>query len=633
MNGQFNKWKTSQKLFYGFLVICLLAISFIFITNHKRTDTLPEVSIDINAQSKNEGVDYFLSFNQFFYDHVSIVPETTGSLNQKLIRSVGSLNELEYYSFQILGACAGGFGPPIAKRVDFNINNERDLTGFIKNNRLFNHNADYKEFQKLPFELKHDIVELYLSIEKAGFIFTQFAEPVKTFLDQELISKRSDAYHILIKPWKEKEISNFKVIDLLKTIDLKKLAFSSRIITEKLSLFNKYRDFEIDSDFQGCILETKCGAIYIGGTKRDTIANNYMLIVELGGDDLYAQHKENKITDQASIIIDFNGDDDYYFTNNHYKAGILSYDALMDLNGNDKYVTSNAGLAFALFGTSILFDKQGDDEYISKSTGSLAAAYIGSALFIDGKGNDKYSCKSYAQGFGGTLGSAIFIDYSGDDMYNTKEERMESTPSFIQGAACGRWAKATDGQSLAGGTGVFIDHTGNDSYFAGSFSQGASYYFGTGLFFDNQGDDQYNAISHSQGYGAHFALSCFMDEKGNDEYNLESDKEKITQIIGSGRDYSVGIFMDSEGDDVYAFGNRSAAVGDMNGIGIMMDKKGDDKYIWYKNNINSNSKSIDQTFDMNKGLEKSRLLPANDINTSLFLDTDGSNDYEIINYK
>lgn len=149
----------------------------------------------------------------------------------------------------------------------------------------------------------------------------------------------------------------------------------------------------------------------------------------------------------------------------------------------------------------------------------------------------------------------------GNDLYKgAAPDKKEITASFIQGASRGRWAEATDGQNLAGGFGIFIDAEGTDEYFAGSFSQGAGYYFGTGLFNDISGDDKYNAVSHSQGYAAHFALGNFCDFSGYDTYNSSSDKTKISQIMGCGRDNSCGLFSDLKGIDNYTFGNRSVGI-------------------------------------------------------------------------
>lgn len=59
-----------------------------------------------------------------------------------------------------------------------------------------------------------------------------------------------------------------------------------------------------------------------------------------------------------------------------------------------------------------------------------------------------------------------------------------------------------------------IDHSGDDHYYAKSFSQGQAYYFGLGIFYEHSGEDQYNIFSHRQGYAAHYALSGFIENKG-----------------------------------------------------------------------------------------------------------------------
>ncbi|RLE01618.1 MAG: hypothetical protein DRJ13_06670, partial [Bacteroidetes bacterium] len=127
-------------------------------------------------------------------------------------------------------------------------------------------------------------------------------------------------------------------------------------------------------------------------------------------------------------------------------------------------------------------------------------------------------------------------------------------------------------------------------------------FMGTGLFFDLQGDDHYYAVSHSQGYGAHYSLSAFFEMSGDDRYNPGVDSLQITQILGSGRDLSVGWFIEEKGDDSYYFGNRSAGIGDLNGIGIMWDRRGSDTYTWYQNSLHPRSPSMGQTMKLTPGM-------------------------------
>lgn len=213
------------------------------------------------------------------------------------------------------------------------------------------------------------------------------------------------------------------------------------------------------------------------------------------------------------------------------------------------------------------------------------------------------------------MGCGLLLDLKGDDFYSGSPENSDfSNPaSFIQGASRGRWAEATDGQSLAGSFGILIDAEGPDNYFAGSFSQGAGYYFGFGIFNDFLGNDYFNAISHSQGYAAYFALGNFCDYSGDDHYNEKSDQLKITQILGGGRDNSCGLFSDLNGNDTYFFGNRSLGIGDMRGTGCFFDPDGTNQFTWIMNSANKNSESLGKSMDANNPANGFRLF-TNQIN-------------------
>jgi hypothetical protein len=335
------------------------------------------------------------------------------------------------------------------------------------------------------------------------------------------------------------------------------------------------------------------------------------------------------------MVVDLSGEDKYHSQDSYLAAAILGMAIIIDLKGDDQYFSERSGLAFSLYGFSLLYDASGDDKYRCSTDYSQASSVVGSALLVDLNGNDHYWCRSRSQAFGSTLGSGIFLEYRGDDKYNLDSDTSSSRSSashFIQGAAQGRWAKASDGQSLAGGLGIFIDQSGDDHHNAGSFSQGASYFFGLGLCVDGSGDDYHNALSHSQGYAAHHTLAGFFERSGDDTYNETVDKSQLTQIIGSGRDLSVGLFVEERGHDIYHFGNRSMGIGDMNGTGLASDCQGNDRYFWYKNSKNPGSSSMGAEFCLGEGQAiGSRIFsPLNASSLGIHVDNQGNNIQKII---
>jgi len=600
---------------------------------HKSDSILSELpGIDFDYISTIQDVQYQIPLTAYFFENINEIPNFSESVCQLIAGSQQNLQTLFHYSFQMLSASAGGFGPPLpgagqSKRI----RNQNDLDKFFEIPGV--EIIQKQEWDKLPFSFRKGIVEILWSVDEAKMIFEQFSKPVQEYLNEKSAFIISEMYDELMLPWNQRELNELSSLDLIEDADLKKLSFGTRKLTEKLNWFFMQKELQIPEDFTNCSINSCMGKLLISGTKNDTIKGDQFFVVELGGDDVYLGNTASTISgDQPlGIVVDLKGNDKYLSGDNYLVAGILGMAVLLDLEGDDLYQTNKPGLAFSLYGSSLLYDYSGNDKYLGRNY-CQAASFIGASLLIDISGDDKYSCQSNSQAFGGTLGVGIFYDNSGNDLYNTGNEATTDntfSQSFIQGAAKGRWAEATDGQSLAGGIGIFIDNSGIDRYAAGSFSQGASYYFGLGLFNDNNGDDEYNAISHSQGYAAHYSLAGFFEQTGDDMYNVQSPKDKITQIIGGGRDFSAGLFFEYNGDDTYHFGNRSAGIGDINGIGLLADLKGNDNYIWHKNSLNSGSQSLGKEPGLGESMNIGVKIfqPKDVVHKGIFIDSKGTNNF------
>lgn len=588
--------------------------------------------IDFEYISAIQGVQHQIPFTAYFFENTNKIPDFSESVCKSIAGSQNNIQTLSYYSFQLLSSSAGGFGPPLrGAGQNKTIKDQNDLDKFFEIPGV--EIIQKQEWEKLPFSFRKGIVEILWSVDEAKMIFEQFSKPIQEYLNKKSAFSISEMYNELILPWNQRELKEFSSVDLIKEADLKKLSFATRKLTEKMNWFFKQNELQIPEDFTSCRITSCMGELLISGTKNDTINGGQFFVVELGGDDVYLGNTASIISgDQPfGIVVDLKGNDKYLSGDNYLVAGILGMAVLIDLEGDDFYQTNKPGLAFSLYGFSLLYDYSGNDKYLGRNY-CQAASYIGTSLLIDISGDDKYFAESNSQAFGGTLGVGIFCDNLGNDHYNTllitgTENFLYQ--NFIQGAAKGRWAAATDGQSLVGGIGVFIDNSGKDHYAAGSFSQGASYYFGLGVFFDKNGDDEYNAISHSQGYAAHYSLAGFFEQTGDDTYNTQSPKDRITQIIGGGRDFSAGLFVEYDGDDTYHFGNRSAGIGDINGIGLLADFKGNDTYIWHKNSLNSGSQSLGKEPGLGESMNIGFKIfqPKNVVHKGIFIDSNGTNNF------
>lgn len=538
-------------------------------------------SMSSRAIPVNTGVRNLLPVFTLLYDDLLQIPEAANSLCSSLLDACLDPEALLHHSFGMLGAPAGGFGPPLSG------------TGAMEPlpfEYSFNDRQE-ESWDLLPEDLRRAIMEALQGWVLAEAVLHEFLAPLGN--DQCLES--------LMEPWFNRELNNFTSIDLVEKADLRKLSFASRQMASALTPLLKLKFHGAPEGFERCILDTQFGKVGIFGAQKDTIESGYALLIDLGGDDLY----EGNIASPSgaldiAAVVDFEGNDTYNAGDGYLVNGCLGMGMLFDLAGDDRYLSERAGIASSCYGTSLLYDRLGDDHYQSSSDFSQGTAHVGSALLIDLEGDDEYSSSGSSQGYGGTLGLGLLMDLAGSDIYNHEQ----STSSFVQGAGRGRWAEATDGHSLGGGLGIFIEAGGSDRYYAESFSQGASYFTGIGLFFELGGDDHYEARSHSQGYAAHFGLAGFFELKGDDSYNTGADFNQITQVLGGGRDLSAGWFIEVEGDDTYHFGNRSCGIGDLNGVGILWDRRGDDTYIWHKNKFNAGSPSLGQVFTLPEGMSR-----------------------------
>ena len=640
MNNTRNiKSETGLTLFiFLFLTTCLLSAQEKQIESQSpplpppptraETAQLSLSSIDIEYLKLIQGVKYSLPVCDYLFEHLDEIPGFSDNLFNAFTKSEKNIPELFHYTNSLLSAKAGGFGPPLSGTWrGKTIQSETDIDQFFTLEGVEIVNRE--EWNKLPFSFRKGILEFLFYVDRAKTTFDQYILPVAEYLNLDDFKNQKDVLEKLMTPWNNRELKNWETIDAIQLADEKKLSYASRLASEKLNWFFSQTNQPFPDDFAGCSITSCMGECVINGTGNDTINGNKFCVIELGGDDVYLGNTASpaSIQQPVEIVIDLQGNDKYLSDDNFLVSGVLGLAFLLDLSGDDFYQTNQPGLGFSLYGISMLYDFQGDDIYIARGDFAEASSIVGTSLFIDVSGKDKYSSSSYSQGFGGTKGISVFYDGEGDDDYNTEEvnnPEKQNQISFVQGAAKGRWAEATDGQSLAGGIGIFFDKSGTDKYRANSFSQGASYYFGLGVFSDGEGDDTYNATSHSQGYAAHYSLASFIETTGNDRYNRETDAEKITQIIGGGRDNSAGLFIEKNGDDTYFFGNRSAGIGDMNGIGALEDLAGKDTYHWHKNRINAGSASLGKIIDEGFGIGLTfKVIPQPNHTKGIFYDSNG----------
>ncbi len=332
--------------------------------------------------------------------------------------------------------------------------------------------------------------------------------------------------------------------------------------------------------------DTPLGRIVIdsGSDSVYNEAENYLLILDFGGNDTYSKGGANKDLDHPfSLLLDFKGNDRYNAGDRDVPAfgsGYFGYGFLLDFEGDDLYRCINSTQGSASFGVGVLIDYGGNDKYIGRTTAQGFAQY-GLGLLFDRGGNDIYSSFLASQAHGATKGYGLLVDLAGDDIYFCDDEHIlfpsvqarKHNRSMSQGFGGGLRGDLADGHSLPGGVGVLYDLEGDDQYSAGVFAQGCAYWSGVGILLDSNGDDRYFGAWYAQGAGVHTGVGVLLDEGGNDTYIA-----RLNASQGLGHDFSLGMLIDKTGNDTYHAPNLSLGTANSNSIGLCFDLHGDDSY-------------------------------------------------------
>ncbi|MEW6026946.1 MAG: hypothetical protein AB1599_06615, partial [Planctomycetota bacterium] len=390
-----------------------------------------------------------------------------------------------------------------------------------------------------------------------------------------------------------------KLLQLCGYVDYYKLFAAGKLLTGAI-LSPEYleglkKDIEREAgDKEGILFskDTPFGKIIIGGKGNDRYQENAAVIIDIGGDDFYANQQAGSIPpDQSfSIIIDFAGNDRY----SSYKygcqgAGVMGVGILYDGAGNDIYIAQDWAQGAGLLGVGILVDSYGYDSYKGQEY-VQGAGLFGLGILIDEVrykksmddlfANDSYQANKFAQGFAGPKGFGLLIDTAGDDYYLASTRHPNGYPDnpgtfdgWAQGCGTGMRAYSDPSMSRSGGIGVLIDQDGEDYYEAGTFSQGGGYYFGWGILADEGGNDEYLGTRYAQGFAAHSAIGYFIDEGGDDQY-----KTLCGVNAGLSWDLTCVAFIDKAGNDTYDAGGFSRGATAHNGFCLFMDLGGKDIY-------------------------------------------------------
>ena len=307
----------------------------------------------------------------------------------------------------------------------------------------------------------------------------------------------------------------------------------------------------------------------IGGEEDNIYTGPARLIIDTGGDDIYALAPFKGLR----VIVDLAGDDIYKGrTPGALGGAVLGASLLIDLEGNDQYRGGMVSQGAAFLGVGILIDENGADMYEGTEL-VQGSSLAGVGLLVDHDGPDHYTAAKFAQGYGGAQGLGLLLERNGDDRYTAGDKHPSSYgvagryQAFAQGVGMGFRG------SVPGGSGLLADRRGDDSYRGGNYSQGVGYYLGVGRLLDDDGDDRYAGDRYSQGAAAHLGSGLLRDARGDDRYRGRSAANQ-----GAAWDLAVGALVDRAGNDRYSAGDLALGAAAQNAIGIFMDQSGNDRY-------------------------------------------------------
>jgi len=372
------------------------------------------------------------------------------------------------------------------------------------------------------------------------------------------------------------EVDNDTILEYAKRVDRRSLALSGISVSLGVQLAKECLESGLNEMNGVWVCDTKWGKVAVGGCGDDVYEDNYSIIIDFGGNDVYNKRVGGGVgilSFPFSVVIDFDGDDLYRSDKIfNFGSSIFGVGILIDEKGDDIYKSSHYSLGSTLFGTGVLIDGDGNDFY-SGGYFIQGSANFGLAMLLDREGDDTYKSFNYAQGMGATFGYGLLCDFGGNDSYYaggryTHDPLLpEDYRSFAQGFGIG--ARPDGG----GGIGFLYDRDGNDFYNAEVYGQGTSYWYSFGALYDGGGNDYYNAAEYAQGAGIHLSVGILIDRSGNDHYF-----SRFGPSQGEGHDLSVGWLIDKSGDDSYCV-SGGQGIGLTNSCGIFIDSQGDDIYI------------------------------------------------------
>jgi hypothetical protein len=364
-----------------------------------------------------------------------------------------------------------------------------------------------------------------------------------------------------------------KMSPYCKGSDLYNIGLSMYTIALMQSKKNENKLFYFRDSIKTRIIETPHGRIAIGGKGNDRYEGDFVLILDVGGNDTYKLSdlsKDDAFNYPTRMIIDLSGDDIYNSGDYSLGGAVFGINIVIDRSGNDIYRAGEVALGAALYGFGILHDMDGDDKYMADRFACGAAVY-GVGALIDNNGSDDYFTISMGHGFAGPSGFGALLEFDGNDRYISKYKNVALKYRNVHGTYNQGASKGFDGNSY-GGIGLLADRSGNDNYSSKSRSQAYSENYSIAMLFDFNGNDKYESEEYSQAAASNYSLAYLLDLNGKDQYKANKRSLAYAELHG------FALLYDNMGNESYTAKELAIAYGEDGGKSFLVDLSGNDEY-------------------------------------------------------
>lgn len=335
-------------------------------------------------------------------------------------------------------------------------------------------------------------------------------------------------------------------------------------------------------------------SIELGLSTANTYSQDFLLLIDVGGDDTYLNNAGGAlvIARSAAALFDLLGNDQYRSgrSSGINGGGSIASGLLIDALGNDQYTAGGSGTnGGGNIGTGLLLDALGTDTYSASDNATNGGAQIGGVgLLIDSVGGDSYTAGSKGSNGGGYFGGiGSHLDTLGADVRTGSGQGTNGggngfgigflIDSGLEGdsyTAGSHGVNGGGGNRVApddlgfGGAGFLLDIGGSDSYSGGARGVNGGAALGTGVLLDGTGNDTYSATSISSNGAALLGVGILVDSTGSDAYTVADGSGNGMAAGGSGN------LIDGSGNDRYTGGNGEGFAA----TALLADGGGTDRY-------------------------------------------------------